>query len=149
MLSLLVLLLSISPASDDLASNCNSLSRSRLEAAIGRPLNPGTVEFTRFGSACSYNGGNVEVTISVQNLAVPLDLPAELRNLQTAFPGASLREVNGLGVRAFALEIPGAGVQLHLLPGPREYVLISLMGAGDGAGEAAARIARNYLNPPR
>jgi hypothetical protein len=142
MLPLLVFFLGFASPSPVLASNCNSLTRPQIEAALGRRLDPGTEEFTKFESTCTYSGGGVGVTISARHLTEPLDLPAELANLKAAFEGSALREVNGIAQRAYALEIPGAGTQLHILTAPREYVLISVMGDGDGAFDAAAKIAR-------
>ena len=87
------------------------------------------------------------MTISIQHLTRPLDLPAELAGLKAAFPGSKLWEVKGIAGRAFALEIPGAGTQLHVLPDEREYLLVSVLGVDDGphAFDAAAKIAHALM----
>ncbi len=79
--------------------------------------------------------------------APPLDLTTEIAILKTALPGATIAEIKGLGTRAIALHIPDAGIQLHILQGDREYLLISVMGAGDSqyAFEAATKLAHARL----
>jgi hypothetical protein len=129
-----------------LASNCNSVGRPQVEAAVGRRLDPGTPEFTKLESTCTWSGGDISVTITVRYLTAPLDPGAELANLQSAFPGSTLREIYGLTERGFSLEIPGGGVQLHLLLGSREYVLVSVMGAGERSLAAALSLARSLLS---
>jgi hypothetical protein len=158
MLSSLALFLSITAAPHGAAvpstpqpaavATCNVLAKSQIEAAVGRPLDVGTEEHSKFDSTCSYSGGDVAVTISIQHLTRALDLAAELGSLKASFPDATIREVKGIAEHAFALEIPGAGTQLHVLPQDREYFLVSVLGVGDGHNgfDAAAKIARALMH---
>ncbi len=151
MLSSLILLLSFSSiqqAPGAMALTCGSVTRSRIELAVGRPLAPEAEEHSKFESTCSYAGGDVSVTISIHHLAQSLDLPAELATLKATFPGSELHEVKGLGWRAFALDIPGVAVQLHVIPEEREYFLVSVEGVEDGhhGFDAAAKIARAVMS---
>jgi len=131
-----------------LALTCGSVARSRIELAVGQPLARETEEHSKFGSTCSYSGGDVSVTISIHHLTQALDLPAELATLKATFPGSELHEVKGLAARAFALDIPGVAVQLHVIPEEREYFLVSVEGVEDGhhGFNAAAKVARAVMN---
>jgi hypothetical protein len=150
MIPLTALILTISSIADS-GGVCASVTRAQAEAALGRSLGPGVEEFTKLDSSCTWSGSGAALTVSVRRLTSALNLPAELANLQAAFPGAKLMELQGFKGRAFALEIPGAGLQLHLLPEGRDYLMVSVMGAGDGqeAFDAAAKVAKALLGKPR
>jgi hypothetical protein len=67
--------------------------------------------------------------------------------MTAALPGAKAREVQSLGHRAFFLDIPDAGTQLHILHGRGGHLMISVLGFGDATSVSAAaeRIARLAL----
>jgi hypothetical protein len=151
MLPFLALLLTFSSTLKDTPGaivTCSTLTRFQVETALGHRLNQDTEEYSRFACTRNYSADDVAVTISIQHLTSALDLNAELGSLKAAFPGAKLSEVKGLAERAFALDIPGAGTQLHVLPDEREYLLISVLGVGgdDHGFNAAIRIARSLMS---
>lgn len=131
-----------------MAVTCGAVTRAQIEAATGLLFSNGTAEQSKFSSICSYSSGDVEVEISIQHLTQPLNLPAELERLRTDFPGSELHEVTGIAEHAYALEIPEAGTQLHVLPGDREYFMVSVLGlnAGHHGFDAAAKIAQAVMN---
>ena len=53
----------------------------------------------------------------------------------------------GFGGTAFFLDIAGAGTQLHIVRGDRNYLLVSVLGFGEAArvSRAAERMARKAL----
>jgi hypothetical protein len=127
---------------------CAVVPKVEIEAAIGQTLGPAAEEYSRFEASCSYSGEGASVTIAIRQLRETLDLSAELTNLQGAFPGAKLREAELADARAFALEIPGVGTQIHAIRSEREYVLVSVAGTGEAgqAFEAAMKIAGAALS---
>jgi hypothetical protein len=133
--------------SSTMVVSCGAVSRDQIEDAIGRLVAESTQEQSRFGSTCRYSAGDTEVEISIQHLTQSLNLPAELERLRTDIPGAELREVAGLAEHAYAVEIPDAGTQLHVLPGEREYFMVSVLGldAGHHGFDAAMKIAQAVL----
>jgi hypothetical protein len=76
-------------------------------------------------------------------LRAGVDLAAEIAALQRELPGAVVRRA---GDAAFLLEIPGVGAQWHAVR-EREYVMVSILGLGDGGvvGAAAERLAGTAL----
>ncbi len=126
---------------------CSAISQSQVELAVGRKLEAAAPEYSRLTSTCDYTSNETAVRIAVQHLIEPLDLATEIATLKAAFPGSVLAAVEGLGTRAMVLSIPDAGIQLHVLRGDREYLLVSVMGAGNAQHtfEAAAEIARALL----
>ncbi len=149
MLPILVLLLSAaySPVASPVLA-CSAVPRAEIERAVGRSLQPGSEVTSAGDSSCSYSAGGVTVSIEIQRLDAPLDLPTELEQLRATFPGARLRRVPGVGAMAFAMEIPGAGTQVHVLPSEREYGLVSVLGLEDGhaGADAATGIAQAVLS---
>lgn len=127
---------------------CHAVTKVQIEAAIGQSLGEETNEHTEATCTSTFSSDDVAVTISIQHLAKPLDLAAEIKSLQAAFPGARISEVNGVAEHAFALEIPGAGTQLHLLPGEHDYLLVSVLGlnGSDHGFNAAVTIARALMS---
>jgi glc operon protein GlcG len=134
-----------SPPQTGTVAVCSAVSKPEIEAVIGHLLDAAGEEHGKFESTCNYSAGDVAVTISIRYLTQAFDLQSETRNLQAAFPDLKLREMTGLGARAFALEIPGAGVQLHVLPDENQYLMVSVLGVGGGGTDAAAQIARAAL----
>lgn len=155
MLPLLLLLASAPPANAvrnlkaeaTAVITCTAVSRRQVEAAIARTVDSATQENTSAASTCVWSAADTEVTISVQQLQPNFDLPAELHTLKEAFPGSTVREVSVGGGQAFALELSGAGAQLHIVRGAREYVLISVLGGPQAARNlaAASDLARALL----
>lgn len=130
------------PAVPDIA--CGAVTRSQIEAAVGVRLTSLGGDYSNDSSTCSYSAGDIAVTITVQHPSGSLDLPAELRSLQHAFPTARVREVTGLAQWAFALEIPAAGTQVHVLRGDGAYLLVSVLGVTRSL-DAALKITRALL----
>jgi hypothetical protein len=89
-----------------------------------------------------------QVTVTIQRLAREVDMEAEMQNLKEAIPGSTVRPASGVGTKAFYLDIPDAGTQLHVIRGTRDHLLISVLGFGSAAevSSAAARLARAALD---
>lgn len=126
---------------------CSTIPQSQVELAVGMKLEAAAPEYSRLTSKCDFSTNETAVRIAVQHLTDPLDLATEIATLKAAFPGSVLADVSGLGTRAIVLAIPDSGIQLHVLRGDREYLLVSVMGAGSAQHtfEAAAAIARALL----
>ena len=88
---------------------CLAVTRADLEQALGRSFSAGKEETSGAESSCDYAADGGQVTIMIHRLTEALDMPAELESLKSAIPGASLREVAGIGTRAFFLDIGDAG----------------------------------------
>jgi hypothetical protein len=73
-----------------------------------------------------------------------IDLTAEIAAMQREIEGSSARRAED--DRAFFLDIAGAGTQYHLIRG-RHYVMVSILGFGEGAGvsEAARQLAQTAM----
>jgi hypothetical protein len=128
---------------------CGTITKTQIETAVGHLLNRETDEYTKLACIRTFFSDDVEVTISVQHLGPSLDVPAELHNLEESMPDSKLWEVNGVGTgRSFALDIPGTGLQLHVLSDRLEYMLVSVEGLneGDHGYQAALDIARRLMN---
>lgn len=127
---------------------CDTVTRSQVEAALGRVLKEESEKYSKLSCIRDFSVGDVEVRISIQHLTAPLNVAAELADLQKSVPEAKLWEVAGLNGRAFALEIPDAGTQLHVLSNDQEYMMVSVLGVTDddhGYG-AAMKIARALVD---
>lgn len=127
---------------------CDNVTKSQIEAVVGHLLSHETQEFTRLACIRTFFSDDVEVSISVQHLTQSIDIPGELQNLGQSMPDSKLWEVQGVEGRAFALDIPGNGLQLHVLPDRRDYLLVSVQGLkeGDHGYQAAMRIARALMS---
>lgn len=128
-------------------SACEAVTRGEVEQALGVAVGKGREETAGRESSCDYAAGGGQVTVMVQRLAAKLDLPYEMKALEAAVPEGRVREAPGLAARAFYLDIPGAGTQLHVLRGERLYLMVSILGFGE-AGEvsaAAETLARRAL----
>jgi len=127
---------------------CLAVTRADLEQALGRSFSAGKEETSGAESSCDYAADGGQVTIMIHRLTDALDMPAELASLKSAIPGASLREVAGIGTRAFFLDIGDAGTQLHVIRGNRDYLLVSILGFGDATrvSAAAEKMARKALD---
>src|SRR5579872_1869204 len=127
---------------------CGTVTKSQIEAAVGQLLNRETEKYTKLACIRNFSSDDVEVTISVQHLSESLDVSAEIASLKKSFPDSKLWLVDGLAGRAFALDIPGAGTQLHVLPAGNEYLLISVLGLDDAGNgyKAAMQIAHTLMD---
>ncbi len=137
-----------SPATPTLpVATCSAIGKAQVETALGQSLEAAAPEFSKLESICDYTTGDVAIRIALQHLQQPLDLRAELATLKTAFPGSTITDVKGVGARAIALQVPEAGTQLHVLQGERDYLLVSVMGLGEGprSFEVAAKLARAFV----
>ena len=135
------------PVVEKTITACAAVTRADVELALGRPVAGGKEERDGAASTCDYDGGAGQVTITVQRLAVKLDIPAEMAALKAAIPDSNAREAAGIGARAFFLDIAGAGTQLHVIHGERNYLMVSVLGFGEAAevSAAAERMARKAL----
>ena len=130
-----------------MVATCGAVTRDQIEAAVGLLVASEPAEQSRLSSTCRYSAGDIAIEISIQHLTQSLNLPMELERLRTDIPGSELREVEGLAAHAYAVEIPDAGTQLHVLPGEREYFMVSVLGldAGHHGFDAAMKIAQAVL----
>jgi hypothetical protein len=109
-----------------------------LERALGRRFGRGQEETHGADSTCDYGAGNGQVSITIQRLNAKLDIPAEIESLKQTIPESTVRMTSGLGSTAFYLDIAGAGTQLHVIRGDRDYVMVSILGFGDATAVSAA-----------
>jgi hypothetical protein len=120
---------------------CGAVSRIEAELELGRRFEPGVEETEGAETSCNFAAGaegEAVVRVSVQKLAAQADPAAEVAGLKQAFPDATVCEVPGIGEKAVLLHLPGAGAQMHvLLPGGR-YLMVSVLGFGDGKNASAA-----------
>ena len=118
-----------------------------LERALGRRFGRGQEESRGAESTCDYGAGNGQVSITIQRLSAKVDIGVEMESLKKSIPDSSVRLISGVGSTAFFLDIAGAGTQLHVIRGDRDYVMVSILGFGDAAAVsgAAERIARAAL----
>ena len=118
-----------------------------VERALGRAFGRGEEETHGADSTCDYASGSGQVSITIQRLAAKPDLAVEMRALRQTIEGSSVRAASGIGEAAFFLDVAGAGTQLHVIRGERDYVMVSILGCGDAAvvSHAAEQLARTAL----
>jgi len=135
------------PVSSKALGACSAVTPADLERALGRRFGRGREENRGSESTCDYGAGNGQVSITIQRLSARVDIGVELESLKRSSPDSSVRVIAGLGSTAFFLDIAGAGTQLHVIRGDRDYVMVSILGFGDAAAVsgAAERIARAAL----
>jgi len=116
-----------------------------VERALGRRFARGNEETHGTDSTCDYASGNAQVSITLQRLRGPVNLAVEIASLRKEVEDSSVRMAPEF--RGFFLDIAGAGTQLHAIREDREYVMISILGFGDGAqvSAAAERLVRIAL----
>jgi hypothetical protein len=126
---------------------CSVVTGADVRQALGRPVANGAASREGAQSTCDYAGGAGQVTITVERLAAPLDLRAEIASLKASIPEGTLRDARGIATRAFFLDIPGAGTQLYVIRGDTDFVLVSVLGFGEAAqvSAAAEALARKAL----
>ncbi len=126
---------------------CAAVTRSDVVEALGRLVDLGESGAAALQSTCDYSGEGGQVSVTVAHVKQKLDACAELQALKTDFPDATIRELAGLGARAFFLDLPGAGTQLHVLRGEHDYLMVSVLGFGaaERVSAAAEKMARRAL----
>jgi hypothetical protein len=129
-------------------SACTVVTKAEIEAALGRPVSSGVEHKDTAQTTCDYTGGDGQITIALGHSADKLDPEAEIAGLRKVLPKGALRETTGVGSRAYFLDIPNAGAQLHVVHGEHDYLMVSVLGFGGPAqvSEAAMSIARKALN---
>jgi hypothetical protein len=123
------------------------VTRLDIEAALARRIAAGTPEAEPGQTSCDYAGRYGQVSIVIEQLGRKPDLAAEIAAMERTIPDSKVRDAPGLAAPAFYLDIPGAGTQLHVLFGERDYLMVSVLGFGAPADVSAAarRIARSAL----
>jgi hypothetical protein len=129
-------------------SACTVVTKAEIEAALGRPVSNGVEHKDTAQTTCDYTGGEGQITIALGHSPDKLDPDAEIAGLRKALPKGALREITDVGMRAYFLDIPHAGAQLHVVRGEHDYLMVSVLGFGGPAqvSEAAMSIARKALN---
>ncbi len=119
---------------------CTAVTAEDLQRTLGISFRRGQESSSGKQSTCDYAVGNGQVSVTIQRLDGAIDIAAEIEAMKAEIPGATVRRV---GEASFFVEIPGAGVQLHVVRGERDYVMVSILGLGDAAavGGAAERLA--------
>ncbi len=128
---------------------CTVVTKAELEQVLGRPVSGGAEHLASAAqSTCDYASGDGEITIALVHSGDKLDADEEMKELKKILPKGAVREASGIGVRAFFLDIPHAGAQLHVLRGEHDYLMISVLGLGGPAevSSAAVQIARKALD---
>ena len=129
---------------------CELITRAGVQQALGRVVanGVGTSQSVR-ESGCEFAAREGQVTISLQHLDVKPEMEAELNNLQKALPGAAVCRLTGFGERAevWLVGLGDAGVQIHMIFGERDYVMVSLLGLGEAGlvSDSARSISHQVL----
>jgi hypothetical protein len=126
---------------------CSVIGRADVQEALGGSFAKGKASREGSQSSCDYSGGTGQVTITLERLAGPLDLRAEIASLKESIPEGKLRAAQGISATAFFLDIPGAGTQLYVVRDDADFVMISVLGFGEASrvSPAAEILARKAL----
>ena len=135
------------PTASKALGACSAVTSTDLENALGRRFGRGQEDTHGNESTCDYGAGKGLVSITIQRLDTKLDLPLEIESLEKNIEHSSVRMAEGLGDTAFFLDIAGAGTQLHVIRGDRNYVMVSILGFGEApqVSIAAENLARAAL----
>ena len=127
---------------------CVAVTRAEVEEALGQPVSNGKEHRAPGTSSCEYEAEGGQITIAIYRSQAKLDLPSEIKHLKKSIPDAKLRDVQGIGTRAFFMDMGAIGTQLHVIRGDFDYVLVSVLGFGGAAevSSAAEKIARRALD---
>ena len=127
---------------------CLAVTKPEVEDALGRSVGNGKERKSNGTWSCEYEAADGQVTITIYHSQAKLNLPAEIKNLRKAIPQAKIREVAGLGTRAFFMDMAAIGTQLHVICGEYDYLLVSVLGFGDAnqVSSAAEKMARQALD---
>ncbi len=126
---------------------CEAVTRAEVIDALGRTVGDGSETAAGAESTCDYATRQGLVTVIIERVTAMPEVQQEIDSLKKVVPEGSVRNAKGMGARAFFLDIPGAGTQLHILR-EHECLLISVLGFGEPADVAGAaeRIARKALS---
>lgn len=126
---------------------CRAVTRTEVTEALGRPVGEAAEQIAGAESTCDYATRHGLVTVVIERVEAMPDARKEIESLKVVVPEGTVREAAGMGARAFFLDIPGAGTQLHILR-EHECLLISVLGFGEPSDVAAAaeKIARKALS---
>lgn len=139
----------VSPASPlKIRTACAAVTKADIEAALGRPVSPGVESKGDAQSGCDYDGGEGSVTIALIHSNDKLDIDAEIADLKKLLPQGVVRNATGLSARAFFVDIPNAGAQLHVLRTDHDFLMVSVLGFGGPAqvSDAILTLARKALD---
>jgi hypothetical protein len=136
-----------SPSPTKAIGACTAVTSRDLERALGRQFGHGQEDTRGSESTCDYGTGNGQVSIVIMRLNEKLDLRAEIASIQRTVENAKVRMAPEFGTTAFFLDIDGAGTQLHVVRGERDYVMVSILGFGEAptVSAAATRVAKAAL----
>ena len=128
-------------------SACTVVTKAEIEAALGRSVSGGVEQKGVAQSTCDYTGDGA-ITIALVHSNDKLDPEGEIVELKKLLPAGALREATGVGTRAYFVNIPYAGAQLHVFRGEHDYLMVSVLGFGGPAeiSEAVVKIARKALD---
>lgn len=128
-------------------SACAAVTKSDVEEALGHFVGLGAPEASPGQSTCDYSADGGQVSVTLAHSREKLDVAMEIEALKANLPQAKMREVTGIGMRAFFLDIPGAGTQLHVVRGQHDYLMVSVLGFGvaEQVSAAAEKMARRAL----
>ena len=127
------------PVTSQPLNACALVTRFEVEQAIGRRFSEGKEESERRSSNCDYSAKGALVSITIQRLAAKPDLAAEITALKKEIPEGVVREARDFP-RAFYLDVPEAGTQLHIINDRNEYLMISILGFGDPSQVSATAL---------
>ncbi len=126
---------------------CRAITRAEVIDALGRTVNEGAETTAGAESSCDYATAHGLVSLVIERVGGMPDIRNEMDSMKKLVPEASFRMAEGIGPRAFFVDIPGAGTQLHIL-GEHECLLVSVLGFGEPAEVAAVaeKLARKALS---
>jgi hypothetical protein len=115
--------------------------------ALGLAVERGEEQADESVSTCSYSRQHGLVSITLQRLQKKLNIEAEIAALKASIPDSTIRGADGLGERAFFLDMPGAGTQLYVIHGDSDFLMVSVLGFGEASrvSPAAESLARKAL----
>ena len=131
------------PAAKPLSA-CALVTKAEIEEVIGRAIGDGRPMKDRDMDVCAFTTPKGDkVGIFVTRSPAKRDLSKALDEAREAMPGATVREVPGLGDKALLVDLPTSGTLLSVYRAG-DTLVVSVLEAGDGAKAHAAveKIAR-------
>lgn len=131
------------PAAKPLSA-CALVTKAEIEEVIGRAISDGMPRKDRTMDICAFTTPKGDqVNIFVTRSPAKRDLSKALDQAREAMPGATVREVQGLGDKALLVDHPTRGTLLSVYRAG-DTLVVSVLEAGDGAkaDAAAEKIAR-------
>jgi hypothetical protein len=125
---------------------CEAVTRTDVEAAIGRRVRERQVDEEGPASTCEYSTKGGLISITIQRLQSKPNRAVEIAALKKEVGQGTVREAAEFS-DAFYFDIPEAGTQLHLIDGSSSHVMVSILGLGEGpaVSGAASQLARKAL----